>query len=115
MSATDQQMQQFCNERIRPRAEQLRALINAFRDDKTAIDAAYDRAANGAAWADARTDGPPKLLASQDVLVFNAFASDFLACIDGLGANDAEKAGHLNGVHANLAVFEAACVRPVNN
>ena len=110
MSATDQQMQQFCNERIRPRAEQLRALINAFRDDKAAIDAVYDRAANGAAWSDARPDGPPRLLARQDVLVFNAFASLFLQCIDGTAT-----AQNVSDLHANLSVFEASCVRPVNN
>lgn len=99
MAATDQQMQQYANERIRVRAEQFRALINACRDDKAAIDAVYDRAANGAAWSDNRTDGPPKLLVSQDVLVFNAFISDFLSQVDS------------GAMHNNLAVFQAACVR----
>lgn len=110
MAANDAQMQQFCNERIRVRAEQLRALVAAFRDDKAAIDAVYDRAANGAAWTDNRTDGPPKLLASQDVLVFNAFASLFLECIDGTAS-----AQDVSDLHANLAVFQAACVRPVGS
>lgn len=58
MAATDAQMQAYCDQRIRVRAEQVRALVNSMRDDKAAIDAAYDRAANGAAWTDARTDGP---------------------------------------------------------
>ena len=108
MAANDTQMQQYCNERIRPRAEQVRALVNAFRDDKAAIDAVYDRAANGAAWADARTDGPPKLLASSDVLVFNAFATLFLKCIDGTATTQ-----DVSDLHSNLTVFQAACVRPV--
>lgn len=108
MAANDQQMQQFANERIRVRAEQVRALINAFRDDKAAMDAVYERAATGAAWTDARTDGPPKLLASQDVLVFNAFASLFLGCIDGTATTQ-----DVQNLNANLAVFQAACVRPV--
>ena len=112
MAANDTQMQTFASERIRVRAEQFRAIINACRDDKAAIDAVYDRAANGAAWTDARTDGPPKLLASQDILVFNAFISDFLAVIDGTG-DAAAKAGHVDGVHGNLAVFQSACVRPL--
>lgn len=114
MSATDQQMQQFANERIRVRAEQFRSLINSCRDDKAAMDAVYDRAANGAAWTDGRNDGPPKLLVSQDILVFNAFISEFLSVIDGEGNDDAAKAGHVNGVHNNLLQFQAACVRPVN-
>ncbi len=101
MAATDVQMQTFADTRVRVRAEQFRALINACRDDKASIDAIYDRAANGVAWTDARTDGPPKLLASQDFLVFNAFVSDFLAAIDS------------GAPHANLAVFQSACVRPV--
>lgn len=101
MSATDQQMQQYANERIRVRAEQFRALINACRDDKAAIDAVYDRATNGVAWTDSRIDGPPKLLASQDFLVFNAFVSDFIAAVDS------------GAMHNNLNVFQAACVRPL--
>jgi hypothetical protein len=75
MSATDAQMQHYCDERVRTRAEQLRAVVNALRDDKAAIDSVYDRAANGSTWADARADGPPKLLASQDVLTYNSVAT----------------------------------------
>lgn len=106
--ATDGQMQAFADQRIRVRAEQFRALVNAMRDDKAAIDSVYDRAANGSAWSDARTDGPPKLLGSQDVLVYNAFASLFLACVDGTAT-----AQDVADLHANLAVFQSACVRPV--
>lgn len=108
MAANDTQMQSYCDQRVRPRAEQFRALINACRDDKAAIDAVYDRAANGAAWADARTDGPPKLLASQDVLTFNAFISLFLACIDGTALT-----ADVVNLHSNLAPFQAACARSV--
>lgn len=108
MAANDTQMQAYCDQRIRPRAEQVRALVNALRDDKAAIDAVYDRAANGAAWNDARADGPPKLMASQDVLTFNAFASLLLACIDGTAVT-----GDVQQLHANLAPFMAACVRPL--
>lgn len=110
MAATDQQMQVFCDTRIRPRAEQIRALIAALRDDKAALDEVYDRAANGPAWNDARTDGPPNLLTQQDVLVYNTIATQLLACFDGSasGANVDELA-------ANMTVFQSACVRPVGN
>lgn len=106
--ATNQQMQTYADQRIRVRAEQTRALVAAFRDDKAAIDDVYQRAAGANAWADSRTDGPPKLLASQDVLVFNAFASLFLKCIDGTAT-----AQDVSDLKSNLAVFQAACVRPV--
>lgn len=109
MPATDQQMQTYCDERIRPRAEQCRSLVNALRDDKVAIDAAYDRAANGTAWADARTDGPPKLLASADVLTFNTVMTLLLKCVDGTAT--AQDVADLN---SNWAAFQAACVRAVN-
>lgn len=106
--ANDTQMQHYCDERIRVRAEQARALIAALRDDKLAIEDAYDRAANGAAWNDARTDGPPTLLASQDVLVYNSVATLLLRCIDGTASEQdvADLAG-------NWAVFQSACVRPI--
>lgn len=105
--ATDTQMQAYADQRIRVRAEAFRALLNGFRDDKAAIDDVYDRAANGSAWADARGDGPPKLLASQDVLAFNAFITLFTKCFDGVAT-----AQDVADMKANLAVFQAACVHP---
>lgn len=110
MAANDQQMQQYANERIRVRAEQFRALINACRDDKAAIDEVYARAVSEVPWEDARTDGPPLLLDSQDVLVFNVFITLFLKCIDGTAT-----AQDVTDLHDNLAVFQAACVRPVGS
>lgn len=107
-AATDQQMQQFANARIRVRAEQCRTLVNAMRDDKAALDAAYARAVSDEKWADARADGPPKLLDAQDVLVFNAVVSALLGCIDGTATPD-----DLKTLSANWAAFQSACVRPV--
>jgi hypothetical protein len=104
--ATDQQMQAFADQRMRVRAEQCRAIVNALRDDKAAIDSVYDRAANGAAWNDARADGPPKLLASQDVLTYNAVASLLLKCVDGTASVQ-----DVSDLHANWAPFMAACAR----
>lgn len=92
-------MQHYADERIRVRAEQFRALINACRDDKAAIEEVYARANGGAAWNDNRSDGPAHLLASSDVLVFNAFISDFLTQVDS------------GAMHNNLAVFLSACAR----
>ena len=110
MPATDAQMQHYCDERLRVRAEQCRALVNALRDDRAAIDAVYDRAANGSAWADGRDNGPPKLLTGQDVLVFNSVAALLLKCIDGEAVT-----GDVQQLAANWTVFQAACVRPVGN
>lgn len=107
--ATDQQMQQFADQRIRVRAEQGRTLIAAMRDDKASLDSVYDRAANGAAWNDARLDGPPKLLGSQDALVYNSIATLLLKCIDGTATSQ-----DITDLSANWVVFQSACVRPVS-
>lgn len=109
MPATNQQVQTYVSNRIRVRAEQFRALVNSFRDDKAAIDDVYAACAQQSpTWTDTEAGGPPKLLTPQDVLVFNAFASLFLACVDGTAT-----AQNVADLHANLAVFQAACVRPV--
>ena len=115
MAATDQQVQNYCDQRIRVRAEQARALVLSVRDDKAAIDDAYARAASNSAWADARTDGPPHLLqcgnsvSPDDILNYNAFISALVAILDGTG-NDANNAAT---VRSTWAVFQRACVRPV--
>jgi hypothetical protein len=108
MAATDIQMQSFSDARIRQRAESFRKIVAQCRDDKAAIDDVYDRAANGAAWNDARLDGPPNLLTSQDVLTYNAFITIFLKCIDGTAT-----AQEVADLQANWAPFQSACVRAV--
>lgn len=109
-------MQQFANERVRPFAEQFRAVLVAARDHKSAIDDIYARATGSSRWDDARDDGPPHLLQSgnsanpDDMLNFNAFISALCDIIDGVGT-DATNAATLR---ANWAVLVDACVRPVN-
>lgn len=107
-AATDQQMQQYADQRIRPRAEQARALVASMRDDKASLDAVYERSVSQDPWSDARTDGPPKLLSQQDMLVYNSVATLLLKCIDGT-ASEAE----VGQLAANWAVFQSACVRPI--
>jgi hypothetical protein len=99
MAATDMQMQDYCDQRIRVRAEQVRALLAAMQDDKASIDDVYTRASDaGSPWADARTDGPPHLLAGSDVLEYNTFITNLIAAIQ----NDAQ-----------WPTVRKACVRPV--
>lgn len=115
--ATNTQMQAFCDQRIRVRAEVARSLKGAFADDKAAIDDVYTRATGANQWADARTDGPPHLLAAgnaanpNDVTNYNAFITSFLAIINGTSANYAADAQMLRD---NWNVFMRACVRPVS-
>ena len=108
-AASDQQVQQYVNERVRARAEQVRALIDSLADDKAAIDDVYAACAQAApTWTDARTDGPPKLLTPQDVLAYNAYISKLILVFDG-SATTADVAE----LHGNQAAVLAACVRPL--
>mgnify|MGYP000538214217 CR=1 FL=1 len=96
MAATNQQVQQYVNDRIRPRAEQLRDLYNAIADDKASIDEVYANVAEDSDWTDERSDGPPRLATPQDVLSYNAFISDLKAWIE---------------ANANWPIVRAMCVR----
>lgn len=115
--ATDQQMQQYANERFRVRAEQARALVSSLRDDKAAIDDIYARAAGSNPWADDRQDGPPRLLTQQDMLVFNAVLSLILEIIDGVGGVEDGTPGEqkIFQLNANWNTFISACVRPIGS
>lgn len=98
--ATDQQVQVFVDARIRIRAEQCRALLNALLDDKGAIDDVYVACNESPTWTDDRTDGPPHLLAPSDVLSYNAFITALISNI-----RDA----------ADYPAVVKACVRPVGS
>lgn len=113
-NATDQQMQRYADERIRPRAEQFRNLRAACNDDRGAIDDIYARAVSASRWTDARTDGPPHLLQSgnsanpDDALNYNTFVALFEKFMAGTFASLNEA----NSAAANWAVLQDACVRP---
>ena len=95
--ATDAQVQIFADQRIRVRAEQMRALIIAIEDDRASIDDVYARLTGSGGWADARADGPPHLLTGPDILAINAL---YVKAIAQLQADP------------NYAVLIKACVRP---
>lgn len=106
--ADDNQMQTYGDLRVRVRAEQTRRLINSLRDDKASIDSVYARSVGQTPWSDARTDGPPKLLTQQDMLVYNSVATLLLKCIDGTASSQ-----DITDLSANIPVFLGACVQPV--
>lgn len=96
--ATDEQVQQFVDQRIRPRAEQARLLLLAMQDDKALIDDMYEALASDPTWSDSRTDGPPHLLTPSDVLAINTFLTDIISAING---------------NAQLPIVRKACVRNI--
>ena len=98
-NATDQQVQSFVDQRVRPRAEQSRNLATLMLEDIASIDDIYNALnVQTPTWSDNRTDGPPHLAAPADVLAFNAFLHDVSAFITG---------------HAQYPVVQKLCVRPI--
>lgn len=114
-NATDAQMQAYMDQRVRPRAEQFRLLLSNVQDDETAITDEFARASNGPIWNDARTDGPPHLLASgpgsspDDLTNYNAMAVTFLALVNGTATPT-----QVSNFPGQWAIFQRACVRPVS-
>lgn len=95
--ATDLQIQNFTDHRLRPRAEQIRALLLAMEDDRAAFDDVYAAlTAESPTWNDERADGPPHLLTGADVLALNTFLYDIITAMRG---------------NAQLPVVLKACVR----
>lgn len=98
-NATDKQVQNFVDGRIRPFCEHLRALLTEGTDIKASIDDIYAALNVGnPTWTDTRTDGPPHLLTPSDVLAVNAFITNLLNLIN----NDAQ-----------LPIVRKGCVRSV--
>jgi hypothetical protein len=72
---TNQEVQNFSDQRWRPFAERLVNLIVEAQGDIGAADAVYANltASNpSTTWTDSRTDGPPNLLTPADLLALNA-------------------------------------------
>ena len=98
-AATNYQVQNFVDQRIRPHAEKARELVIVFDDDIGAIDDIYAAlSVQSPTWTDARSDGPPHLLTPADVLAINTFLHDM---------RDALKN------HASYPLVLKACVRGV--
>lgn len=108
--ATDLQVQNYVDQRVRPRSEQLRAIVLRVADDKATIDDVYEALTQGSpTWDDAREDGPPHLLTPSDVLAWNTFITGIQKLQAGTFADVTEA----NSFAAQWAIILKACVRPV--
>jgi hypothetical protein len=76
--ATNEQVQAFADQRIRPRCEQIRNLYLACKDDVSAIGDVYENIAAGSDWTDTRTDNPPHLMTPNDIIGWNQFISGLI-------------------------------------
>jgi hypothetical protein len=98
MAATNEQVQQFVNEVIRPICEDIRNLRAKMSDARARIDDVYANLSSSPTWTDTRPDAPAHLMTPSDVLGVNAFMADTLAAID---------------AHGQYPVVVDACVRPL--
>lgn len=73
MSASNAQVQQWSNDKSRPRSEQIRALVISCTLDRATIDDVYNNVnAQSPTWIDVRPDNPAHLLTPADILAINA-------------------------------------------
>jgi hypothetical protein len=98
MAASNAQVQPYSDQVVRPMAEKIRALKVAMEDLLSSIDDVYANLTDSPDWTDGRTDSPPHLLTSSDILGIHAFVSDVRL--------------EMNG-HGQLPIVLKACVRPI--
>jgi hypothetical protein len=108
--ATDEQVQQYVNTRVRPRSEQIRALYNACKDDKAAGGDIYEALIQpNPTWEDEHDGNPPHYLTPNDVLAWNTFISGLITFVEGKFPT-VEDANYPSGQYP---IVEDACVRPL--
>ena len=111
-AASNAQVQAFVNERVRPRCEQIRALLLAMEADRASADDVYENVNDaGSTWVDVNTSNPPHLLVRTDVLAWNTFLAGLVEIIRGTSANDAARIAAVNNVAAQLPIILRGCVR----
>jgi hypothetical protein len=79
-AATNAQVQQFCDERIRPHCELLRALFAIVEDDRNAMaDVLLNVNDALSTWQDTRQDAPATLLVKADIQKYKRVCDDLIA------------------------------------
>ena len=109
-AATNAQVQQFVNDRVRPRCEQIRNLYLACKDDTSAFGDVYENLNAGGdkegPWSDGRADAPPHLMTPSDVLAWNTFIQGFIKLVEGTFSE--------KEASQQFPVVLQCCVRPVS-
>ncbi len=98
-NATNQQVQTFVDQQVRPFCENLRALNAQALSMIAQITDIYNALnQQSPTWSDTRTDGPPHLMLPSDVLAINTVLHNFTAYVAG---------------ESQYPIVQQACVRPV--
>lgn len=113
MAASNAQVQAFVNNNLRPRCEQIRALLLAMEADRAVMGDVYANVNDmNSTFTDSRPqDNPPHLVTTGDVLAFNTFLACMVEIIRGTSGNDAARIAAVQGAAGQLAVILNCCVR----
>jgi len=125
MAATNAQVQNFSDQRMRVRSESLRQLFAAIDDDVASIGEVYANLTSTPDWTDVRSDAPPTLLTPNDLLAINTAYVAIKALKDGtttairnevaasaLSAEAKAACALLFSFADQYPVIQKACVRP---
>jgi len=107
MAATNEQVQAFVNERVRPRCEQIRNLYLACKNDRAVFGDIYDNLTDNPTWTDQHSGNPPHLMTPSDVLAWNTFLFGLVAFVEGTLTNENKAEAS-----AQYPVIVNGCVRP---
>lgn len=84
MAATNDQVQFYNDQRIRPWSKAFVAAYLQAKDDKAQIDDIYANvSAQSPTWVDANSSNSPHAATPSDVLAWNAFITDFITFVEG--------------------------------
>lgn len=108
-AASNAQVQQYVDERVRPRCEEIRALYQRCKDDKATIDDVYANLTSAPTWDDSRDDNPPHFLTPADVLAWNTFINGIISLVEGTFAD----VGAANAPSAQYQKVLQGCVRAI--
>ena len=111
-AATNQQVQNYSDQVVRPLSEALRAVSLACKNWQAQFSDIYANLTNNPTWTDGRTDGPPHLLTPSDILAINTFVVGMISICGGTG-NPTNDANNMANAIGQWPIVLEACVQPV--
>lgn len=82
MAATNDQVQAFSDNFVRPLCELIKQTQLNSAELKSLLDDIYANLTNNPTWVDDRNDNPPHFATPSDILAINGFVTDFLTFYD---------------------------------
>lgn len=113
MPATNQQVQAFCDNRVRPRCTDVVGLVQRSQNDLANIGDVYANLTSSPTWTDGRSDGVPHLATPADILAWNTFVTNLVAIITGATTDAAAALALVQGLQGQWPVIQRLPINPV--